>query len=103
MLFDSELLTKLQSMQEAMNQLFKKHKKSSTAVLFVSFFLTFFFYPYTDTTMPENVQLEQIPLKGLSRVLLSADTSASTMPAYDLDSTSSFDKLYAFYKDRYDL
>ena len=85
-----------------MNQLFKKHKKSSTAVLFVSFFLTFFFYPYTDTSSPD-LQLQQIPFKGFSRALLSADVSAGPMPAYDLEATSTFDKLYAFYKDRYDL
>lgn len=41
-------MSKMQSMQSCLALLLNKHKKSSTAVLFVSFLITFCIYPYVD-------------------------------------------------------
>ncbi len=65
---NSQLITKMQNMQEYVNELFKKHKKSSTAVLFVSFLLTFCFYPISDTVSQSEVyqsKFQVIPFKGI--------------------------------------
>ena len=40
----------MQNMQSCLSSLLNRHKKSSTAVLFVTFFLTFCVYPYLDTS-----------------------------------------------------
>lgn len=97
----TKLVTKLKNMQQLMNEMFTKHKKSSTAVLFVSFFITFCIYPYAEPIGQEVYQSQHtsLPFKGYSRTLLSNNMSS----AYDMNLSSSFEKLYDYYKDRYDL
>jgi hypothetical protein len=64
---NSQIMTKMQSMQEFVNDLFRKHKKASTTVLFVSFLLTFCIYPYSETVGESEVyqsKFQVIPFKG---------------------------------------
>jgi hypothetical protein len=43
-----ELFTKMKQLQSHLNSLITKNKKASTVVLFISFFMTFYAYPYLD-------------------------------------------------------
>ena len=64
------LMKKLQSMQESMSALFKKHKKASTAILFVSFLLTFCVYPYAnDDTSKYEGTFQSLPYKGALKLI----------------------------------
>lgn len=99
-----QLVTKLKEMQKCMNELFRKHKRTSTAMLFVSFLVMFFVYPTADPAIEEKhvTRFQSIPFKGYSRTLLSADSNMSSMtPVYS--DTTEFEKLYNLYKERYDL
>lgn len=99
-----QLVTKLKEMQKCMNELFRKHKRTSTAMLFVSFLVMFFVYPTSDPAIEEKhvTRFQSIPFKGYSRTLLSADSNMSSMTPFYSDTTE-FEKLYNLYKERYDL
>ena len=64
-----QLVTKLKSMQQCMNDLFKKNKRTSTAMLFISVLLVFFVYPGSETNEPELSKYEStyqtVPFKGI--------------------------------------
>ena len=111
-----------------MGQLINKHKKSSTAVLFVSFLITFCLYPYMneeDTTSSDNF-LNVFPLKGIfkakeisfnakffnfwnyfvwlkgfARTLLSVNESQTYISTKEYNSSLNYDLIYSNYQKRF--
>lgn len=53
-----ELMKELQKMQGLVTTLFTKNKKSSTAVLLVSFLITFCIFPHIDIAEVDSFALE---------------------------------------------
>lgn len=76
-----QLFTKMKEMQVHLNTLLSKHKKTSTAVLFISFFVTFYAYPYlelSDTTSPVVHAATSYNPPHYSRTLLSYNIEDGT-------------------------
>ena len=111
---NTQLITKLQSMQSYVTLLLNKHKKSSTAVLFVSFLITFCVYPYVDESdvMGSSVGGANIYSmnyrNSFSRTLLSADENSfnAKLLNSNLDDGNNnrkdYDSMWSYYKSRYD-
>lgn len=65
--FYRHLTNKLKTMQSFLTEILNKNKKTSTAVLFVSFLITFCVYPYMNIDDTEEIKknvLSQVPYKG---------------------------------------
>lgn len=58
-------MSKLNTMQTFLSKLLNKNKKTSTAVLFISFFVTFCAYPYFDITDSDSSNLYTIRSKQI--------------------------------------
>lgn len=96
---NSQLVTKLQSLQSYLSSLLNKHKKSSTAVLFMSFFITFCVYPYMDISDTNDVYaLNMKAVGGFSRTLLSTDEIITSQ----INNSQDYDYIWDVYKSRYD-
>ena len=93
-------------MQTYVTLLLNKHKKSSTAVLFVSFLITFCVYPYADEAGIDGAigsSFMNTP-NGYSRTLLSVDVNSSILKDGDPASgNSAYDYIWNYYKSRYDI
>lgn len=59
------LMSKLQDLQKYLSSVLNRHKKSSTAVLFVSFFITFWVYPFMDISDTNDVYALSYKSMGL--------------------------------------
>lgn len=67
---NSDLMKKLNGMQSILSRLLNQNKKASTAVLFISCFITFCAYPYIDLNESDPETLYTLR-NGFSRTLLS--------------------------------
>ena len=93
-------------MQSFLSDILYKNRKTSTAVLFVSFFITFCVYPLMsvdDTEIAKQSVLSSIPLKGISRTLLeSADYNLNEMKSDTSNYSNNYDIVYSLYKKRFE-
>ena len=83
-----ELVSKLKTMQECVSTLVSKHKRSSTAVLFVSLLFAFFAYPYLEIGEVDPSQL---------------NSSASFPASQGKPQTSDLSLLYQDFQDLFSL
>ncbi|CAF0950799.1 unnamed protein product [Brachionus calyciflorus] len=96
-----ELMKELQKMQALITSLVTKNKKSSTAVLFVSFLITFCIFP--NMSIEEDINsydLTYQAINSVSRQLLSSNPPKNQI---EINTTDQYDYIWDIYKSRYDI
>ncbi|RNA06411.1 Cyclic AMP-responsive element-binding 3 3 [Brachionus plicatilis] len=96
-----ELMKELQKMQGLVTTLFTKNKKSSTAVLLVSFLITFCIFPHIDIAEVDSFALEHQDYLNI----MSKNPIASNKPAVldEINQTDQNKYIWEIYRTRYEI